>query len=82
MIGERYTLILRHEIVTTDGDRHEVEPPLQTVYTIFDVADRGGVTYMVNDMFRQLEHSFMERLDREKWEQTPGWRNGNDYNNT
>lgn len=65
MIGERYTLTLRHEIVKTDGDRYELEPPLQTVYTIFDVLDRGGVRYMVNDMFKQLEHSFMERLDSE-----------------
>ena len=62
MIGERYTLTLRHEIVTSDGDRHEFEPPLQTVYTIFDATDRGGVRYMVNDMFRQLERAFMERL--------------------
>lgn len=65
MIGERYTLTLRHEIVRTDGDRYELEPPLQTVYTIFDVLDRGGVTYMVNNMFRQLERAFMERLDCE-----------------
>lgn len=65
MIGERYTLTLRHEIITTDGDRHDLEPPLQIVYTMFDMADRGGVTYIVNDMFRQLERTFMERLDCE-----------------
>lgn len=69
MTGERYTLTLRHEIVTTDGDRHEFEPPLQTAYTIFDVLDRGGVIYMVNDMFRQLERAFMERLDCGREEQ-------------
>lgn len=66
MVGERYTLTLRHEIVTLDGKRCEYDPPLQTVYTLFDVTDRGGVIYMVNDMFRQLERAFMERLDREE----------------
>ena len=66
MIGERYTLTLRHEIVTSDGDRYELEPPLQTVYTMFDSTGRSGVTYMVNDMFKQLKHAFMERLDCEE----------------
>lgn len=73
MKGERYTLTLRHEIVTLDGKRCEYDPPLQTAYTLFDATDRGGVIYMVNDMFRQLERAFMERLDCEG-------RNGNDRN--
>jgi hypothetical protein len=66
MVGEQYTLTLRHEIVTTDGDRYEFEPPLHTVYTMFDATDRGGMIYMVNNMFGQLYRAFIERLDCEK----------------
>lgn len=69
MIGERYTLILRHEMVNPNtGEKHQLEPPLSVCYTLYDPFERGGIVYFVNDMFHQLEHEFLKRMDGERRE--------------
>ena len=64
MIGERYTLILRHEVVVPEtGEKHQLEPPLAICYTMFDPFERGGVIHTVNNMLHQMEHEFLKRMD-------------------
>ena len=64
MIGERYTLILRHEMIDPEnGDRHQLEPPLAICYTMFDPCEHSGVVYTVNNMLHQMEHEFLNRMD-------------------
>lgn len=64
MIGERYTLILRHEMVDLKtGEIKQIDPPLSICYTMFDPLERGGVVYAVNDMLHKLEHEFLKRMD-------------------
>lgn len=62
MLGERYTLILRHEFV----DKNEViqlDPPLCVVNSTFNALDRGCVIYAVNNMLQRMEAEFLQRLD-------------------
>lgn len=65
MIGERYTLILRHELYDHEtGDMKLLEPPLCVSYTMLNpYSDRAGVTYCVNDLLRKMEDAFLKRLD-------------------
>lgn len=64
MTGERYTLILRHEVVDQKtGDKYQLEPPLAICYTMFDPFERGGVRYAVNNMLHQMEQEFLKRMD-------------------
>lgn len=64
MIGERYTLILRHEMVDPEtGERRQLEPPLTICYTMCAPCERGGVVYTVNNMLHQMEHEFLNRMD-------------------
>lgn len=65
MLGERYTLILRHEIVDAKTCKvSQLDPPLCVVNTMFDALDRGCVIYAVNNMLQQMESEFLRRLDR------------------
>jgi len=64
MIGERYTLILRHEMVDPEtGKKYQFEPPLAICYSMFDPLERGGVVHVVNNMLHQMEHEFLARMD-------------------
>lgn len=64
MIGERYTLILRHEMVDPKtGDLHQLEPPLAIGCTMCAPCERYGAIYMVNNMLHQMEHEFLNRMD-------------------
>ena len=64
MIGERYTLILRHEMVVPEtGEKHQLEPPLAICYTMFDPCGHDGVIYTVNNMLHQMEREFLNRMD-------------------
>lgn len=66
MIGERYTLTLRHEIVDLEThERHDLEPPLSIRYSIYDPMEHGNVIYCVNEMLHKLEKEFLNRLDGE-----------------
>lgn len=64
MIGERYTLILRHEMIDPEtGERHQLEPPLTICYTMYAPCGRGGVIYTVNNMLHQMEREFLNRVN-------------------
>ena len=63
MLGERYTLVLRHELVDETGVLHQLDKPLTICYTMFDVTDRKGTIYCVNNMLHQMEHEFLKRMD-------------------
>lgn len=69
MICERYTLILRHEIVDTEKcEIHQYEPPLAVIYTMYDTFDRHEIMYSINRMLKEMEHGFLKRLDANKQE--------------
>ena len=64
MIGERYTLTLRHEMVNPEtGERHQLEPPLTICYTMCDPYERCGVIYAVDSMMLQMERELLNRVD-------------------
>ena len=66
MMGERYTLTLRHEFISMNNksvDVHEMEPPLSVCFSVYDVIERGGVVYGVNELLHRLEHEFLKRFD-------------------
>jgi len=64
MIGERYTLILRHEIVEpATGDKWQLEPPLAICYTMLDPLERSGMVHVINDMLYKMEREFLARMD-------------------
>lgn len=69
MICERYTLILKHEIVDTEKvETHQYEPPLAVTYTKYDGFDRYGIMCTINRMFEEIEHGLLERLGENKQE--------------
>lgn len=64
MLGERYTLILRHEFVDAkNGKVTQLDPPLCVVTTMFDALDNRNVIYSVNSMLQRMEAEFLRRLD-------------------
>lgn len=64
MIGERYTLMLRHEMVDPEtGTKYQLEPPLAICYTMCAPRERGGIIYTVNNMLRQMEREFLKQMD-------------------
>lgn len=66
MYGERYTITLRHEFVhmTDKGiEAHQMEPPLAVCFSIYDMPNRGGIIYGVNELLHRLEHEFLKRFD-------------------
>lgn len=64
MICERYTLILRHEIVDTEkGETHQYEPPIAVNYTMYDPFERHEIMYSINRMLEEIEHEFLKQLD-------------------
>lgn len=64
MIGERYTLILRHEVAVPETEETlQLEPPLTICCTMFDPCEEGEVRYMVNNMLHQMEHEILNRMD-------------------
>lgn len=65
MIGERYTLILRHEIYDQETKQTiSLDPPLSVCHTMLNpYSDRACVTYCVNDLLRKMEDAFLKRLD-------------------
>lgn len=66
MMGERYTLTLRHEFISMNNksvDVHEMEPPLSVCFSVYDVIERGGVVYGVNELLHRLEQEFLKRFD-------------------
>ena len=74
MIGERYTLILRHEIYDQETKQTiELDPPLSVCYTMLNPnnPDRASVTYCVNDLLCKMDNAFLERLDSSGQEAKP-----------
>ena len=66
MIGERYTLILRHEMVDPEtGDKFQLEPPLAICYTL-NPFDRNGKVNVINNMLYKMEREFLARMDKDE----------------
>lgn len=63
MIGERYTLIFKHEVITTEGERYSLEPPIITTCTIMEVLDKGGVIFTLNRMIDELRYQLFKKMD-------------------
>ena len=62
MTFEKYTLILKHEMVDDNGDKTEIEPP----YVLSMCFDRYGINYsgapvFLNEMLDRFKHEILTK---------------------
>lgn len=64
---EQYTLILKHEYVDGNGERHEFEKPIKVSYTVcMDATNQMQMpkSVVVNEMMERMGRYVIERMER------------------
>lgn len=60
--NEQYTLILKHEYVDGNGERHELENPIKVSCTVcMDVTNQMPKSVVVNEMVERMGRYLIER---------------------
>ena len=70
---ERYRLVFTHEIIDSDGYRHNIEEPIICNYypTSMDMAMGGRrSTIIVNEMLRKLSDYMLKQVEEREEEKT------------
>lgn len=62
---ERYTLVLRHEYVDEDGNRHELDKPI-TVSHIITIHPSGMRSVVINDMVERMRIYLLQTIEGEE----------------
>lgn len=69
---ERYRLVLTHEIIDSNGCRHQIEEPIICNYylTSMDIAMGGRRSaIIVNEMLRRLSDYMLKQVEEQRGEQ-------------
>ena len=70
---ERYRLVLTHEIIDSDGHRHQIEEPIICNYcpTSMDMAMGGRRSaIIVNEMLRRISDYMLKQVEEREEEKT------------
>ena len=70
---EQYRLVLTHEIIDSNGNRHQIEEPIICNYcpTSMDMAMGGRrSTIIVNEMLRKLSDYMLKQVEEREGEKT------------
>lgn len=70
---EQYRLVLTHEIIDSNGNRHQIEEPIICNYcpTSMDMAMGGRrSTIIVNEMLRKLSDYMLKQVEEREEEKT------------
>ena len=73
MSMEQYRLVLTHEIIDSNGNRHQIEEPIICNYcpTSMDMAMGGRrSTIIVNEMLRKLSDYMLKQVEEREGEKT------------
>ena len=58
---ERYTLILKHEYIDEEGNKHELDEPVIVTHIMY-VPQFGYVSAVINDMIEQMRHYVLQMI--------------------